>query len=165
MPLSRGIEMSRTITWGRVLAARSTSARPSRAVPRFRTAGRANAGRRPGASCGRRRAGCGAAIGAVIVSVSPLAEIIRPRDGHAHFDPRAFARVRIDGKPPMHAARALAHADEAELAIGAHRLRIEPDAVIGYGEAKLAALHCQFDSCRRPSLCFTTLCSASCAMR
>jgi hypothetical protein len=33
MPLSRGIEMSRTITSGRVLAARSTSARPSPAVP------------------------------------------------------------------------------------------------------------------------------------
>ena len=63
-------------------------------------------------------------------------------DGYAHFDPRAFARMRLDRKQPMHEPRPLAHADEAERAIGAHRFRIEADAVIGDGEPKLAALHC-----------------------
>ena len=43
---------------------------------------------------------------------------------------------------PMHEPRSLAHADEAERAIGAHRLRIETDPIIGNGKPKLAALHC-----------------------
>ena len=34
-------------------------------------------------------------------------------DGHADFDSCAFARMRIDGKPPMHEARSLGHADQA----------------------------------------------------
>jgi hypothetical protein len=40
-------------------------------------------------------------------------------DGHAHFDPRAFARMGLDRKQPMHEPHSLAHADEAERAVGA----------------------------------------------
>jgi hypothetical protein len=40
-------------------------------------------------------------------------------DGHAHFDPRAFARMGLDRKQPMHEPHSLAHADEADRAVGA----------------------------------------------
>src|SRR5271165_2877310 len=145
MPLSPGIEMSSTITSGRVLGARSMSARPSQAVPTISHRGsskRWKASRSIVWSSARRMRGR-SFIGLVVFSraASPLGEIIGRGDGDAHFDPGAFARVRLDGKHSMHEPRALAHADEAERAIAARRFRIETDAVIGDGEPKLAALH------------------------
>ena len=68
--------------------------------------------------------------------------IIGRGDGHAHFDFRALARLRLDRKQPMHEPHPLAHTDEAERAIGAHPLRIEADTVIGADEPKLAAFQC-----------------------
>jgi len=48
----------------------------------------------------------------------------------------------------MSEARPLGHADQAERATGAFRLRFKADAVIRDGKAKVAILHCQFDSRR-----------------
>ena len=51
----------------------------------------------------------------------------------------------------MNETRPLGHADQAERAVDAYRLRVKADAVICDDETKLAVIPCQFDSCDRPA--------------
>ena len=100
---------------------------------------------------------------AVIDRVPSILEAIVHRYGwHAHFELRAFTRMRLDGKPPMDELYSFAHADEAERAVRVHRLRIEADAVIGNGKPKHFSSIAS--STVAPPLYLTTLCSASCLL-